>query len=89
MRGSTNAASPTALTGFFDIAATAFVPPLEPPAFSTQIVHVNFGGSDATGEGTAGRPFATVAYALTTITDAAYTKRYVICGRTGRLCGRH
>lgn len=46
---------------------------------NTEVVYVSASdGSDSTGNGAFNAPFATIAHALTTITDAAANKRYVI-----------
>lgn len=44
----------------------------------TQVVNVNKGGSDVTGDGSAGNPFLTIAAAYASILDASNTKLYVI-----------
>lgn len=49
-----------------------------PLPFLTQIVYVENGGNDSTGDGTIIKPYATISYALGTITDSAYEKRYLI-----------
>jgi len=43
-----------------------------------QIVYVNKGGNDVSGEGTIFAPFLTIGTAMTSITDASTTKRYQI-----------
>jgi hypothetical protein len=43
-----------------------------------QIVYVRQGGNDATGNGSLSAPYATIAHAMTTITDALWEKRYMI-----------
>jgi hypothetical protein len=50
----------------------------EPLPYYTQIVYVNAGGNDTTGNGTETSPYATITYAMSTITDALWEKRYVI-----------
>jgi len=49
-----------------------------PSMFTAQEVYVNKGGSDTTGDGTPDKPFLTIPKALSTITDASTSKRYVI-----------
>lgn len=43
-----------------------------------EIVWVSKGGSDVTGNGTFGKPYLTINHALSTITDAALAKPYVV-----------
>ena len=43
-----------------------------------QTKYVTKGGDDATGDGSLTKPYATIAAALTSITDASPTKRYVV-----------
>lgn len=52
--------------------------PIPPPPAATQIVYVNHGGSDATGNGTIDAPYRTPSHALSTITDASSGKPYTI-----------
>jgi hypothetical protein len=54
------------------------LPPPVPLPFVTQEIFVNKGGSDATGDGTQGNPYLTIAHALSTILDATTAKRYDI-----------
>jgi hypothetical protein len=54
------------------------IPPPVPLPFVTQEIFVNKGGSDATGNGTQGAPYLTIAHALSTILDATTAKRYDI-----------
>jgi hypothetical protein len=49
-----------------------------PGPTSTQIVYVNKGGNDGTGDGSFSQPFLTIQAAMTAITDATLTKRYVL-----------
>jgi hypothetical protein len=68
--GSSDPLNPTQLVGYWDFG--------EPLPLVTQIVQVNKGGSDVTGDGTDAKPYLTVGYAVTTIIDAALTKRYIV-----------
>jgi hypothetical protein len=45
---------------------------------ASRLVYVNKGGSDSSGNGTIGNPYATIPHAYDTITDAADAKRYAI-----------
>jgi hypothetical protein len=45
---------------------------------SSQILYVNMGGSDTTGDGTENNPYLTITHAMNTITDALWEKRYKI-----------
>src|SRR5271167_2999950 len=49
-----------------------------PSPFLTQIVYVNKGGSDLTGDGSFEKPFLTLPVAMASITDADKPKRYQI-----------
>jgi hypothetical protein len=49
-----------------------------PRPVASQIVYVNKGGSDATGNGTIGLPFLTIGAAQASITDASPSKLYVV-----------
>ena len=49
-----------------------------------QSVYVSLGGSDTLGDGTSDNPFYSVVHAMSTITDASYTKRYNIYLSTGK-----
>lgn len=49
-----------------------------PLPFDTQMVYVRKGGNDITGNGTIIAPYATITYAMSTITDALWQKRYLI-----------
>jgi len=49
-----------------------------PSASATQIVYVRGGGSNITGDGTITKPYASITYAMSTITDALWEKRYMI-----------
>lgn len=51
---------------------------IDPPPVATQIVYVNKGGNDVTGDGTECNPFLTVTRAMAFIVDASPTKRYAI-----------
>lgn len=78
---STSLSTPTIMRGYVDASNTTFIPPLaptEPLPFFSQIIWVNKAGNDTTGDGTTAKPYATVAHAMATITDALYEKRYVI-----------
>jgi hypothetical protein len=66
------ATSPTALSWQPTQSGTVILPS------QSQEVYVNVGGSDTTGVGTVNSPYATVAHALSTITDSSPTKRYTI-----------
>ena len=54
------------------------------PPTVTQMIYVEKGGSDVTGDGTIGNPFLTVTHAMSTITDSSPTKRYGIIVGVGR-----
>lgn len=59
--------------------ATNIVPGAFPPAPTfSQTVYVSKGGSDASGDGSEGKPFLTIQRALTSVTDASTAKRYFI-----------
>ncbi|MDR3599900.1 MAG: hypothetical protein P4L49_05360, partial [Desulfosporosinus sp.] len=45
---------------------------------SSQMVYINKGGNDASGDGTINNPFATIPKAMRSIVDATPTKRYSI-----------
>ena len=47
-------------------------------ASSAQIVYVNKGGSDATGDGSISRPYLTLQTAINSVTDASRAKRYIL-----------
>lgn len=49
-----------------------------PSAYTTQLIYVRKGGNDISGNGTITAPYATITYAMSTITDALWEKRYVI-----------
>jgi hypothetical protein len=51
---------------------------IDPPPIATQIVYVNKGGNDTTGDGTECNPFLTVTRAMAFIVDASPAKRYAI-----------
>lgn len=57
--------------------ATTF-PPIPPPSTNSQIVYVNKGGNDATGNGSINSPYLTIGKAIMSITDASTTKSYSI-----------
>ena len=67
--GSLGSTGPTGPTG----PSPAFALPIE-----TQVVYVDESGSDVTGNGTILYPYATITYAMSTITDSSPTKRYVV-----------
>jgi hypothetical protein len=71
---SVTATAPLASSG----GATPNLSLVVPLPTTTREVYVNQGGNDATGNGTIEQPYATIAKALSTITDAATGKRYVI-----------
>lgn len=64
-----------------DVAARHNVSQIPP---SSQSVYVNLGGSDSTGDGSNTNPYHSIAFALSTITDAAATKIYTIEVGAGR-----
>src|ERR1700678_4333281 len=49
-----------------------------PVPFNSQIIYVNMGGNDTTGNGTLSAPYLTILNAMATITDALWEKRYII-----------
>lgn len=51
---------------------------IDPVPIATQIVYVNKGGNDETGDGSECNPFLTVTRAMAFIVDASPTKRYAI-----------
>lgn len=50
----------------------------DPPFTDTQILWVDKGGNDATGNGSDEKPFLTISHAMSVITDASSAKRYTI-----------
>ena len=53
------------------------------PPSASQLVYVSVGGSDVTGDGTIGNPYATIPHAISTITDASINKRYAVIVEPG------
>lgn len=49
-----------------------------PTPATTQLVYVNMGGSDITGNGSLAYPYLTITHTISTITDALWEKRYII-----------
>lgn len=68
-QGPTGSIGPTGPTGPSEI---------EPSFTVSQIILVNKGGNDANGTGTDEKPFLTISFAMSQITDASPTKRYLI-----------
>lgn len=71
---------PTGPTGSGSIGPTGPTGPgsEEPSPFATQIIYVNKGGNDVTGDGSEHNPFLTVTRGMTAINDSSVTKRYAI-----------
>lgn len=73
--GAQGVTGPTGATGSTGPTGPGF-PPIAPS--SSRMVYVSKGGNDITGNGTTNNPFATIPKAMTSIVDAAPTKRYSI-----------
>jgi hypothetical protein len=54
------------------------ITPCPTPSITAEVYVAAQWGSDTTGDGTEGNPYATILYALSTITDASLVKQYVI-----------
>ena len=81
--GATGPAGNTGVTGpMGNTGATGSISS-NPPTV-TQMIYVEKGGSDVTGDGTIGNPFLTVTHAMSTITDSSPIKRYGIIVGVGR-----
>jgi hypothetical protein len=50
----------------------------EPLPNASQLIWVDQGGNDSTGDGTLGNPYFTIAHAVTTFSDSSITKSYLI-----------
>ena len=76
--GPAGSSGPAGSTGPIGPTGPAGSSSTEPPFTSTQILQVNKGGNDTTGDGSDENPYLTIGHAMSLITDATSSKRYEI-----------